>query len=201
MNDQQTVTGDLVRGQICLYGGLLACILVRPEGLGTNNGISYYGTRWPTFAPYAFALLGVGFFTRRALRAIAPVLPGDRARPRLDLTLMADWFLAMVTGVALTPYTFGTLFDWAHTIISTLLFLYQVVLSVQLVRWTDGGTPSLLFLLLELVGGVIAARYVLPKDGYLLHGQVVFQIGFGGLVLRTATLLQPRSEMTNPDYS
>src|SRR5262249_55756301 len=160
-----------------LFGGLLVCIAARPEGVGTNNGLSYYGTIWQTFLPYAVALIGAALLIRRALRAMAEVFQ-DR---RPDLAVVADWFAGMLIAVALPPYTFGPVVEWAHMIVSGLLFLLQLVISVQFVRWTDGGTPSLLLLLTELAGGLIAARYVAPKHGLLLQGQLLFQLGFAGL--------------------
>jgi hypothetical protein len=195
--EKRGTVGDLVCGQICLSGGLLICIAARPRGLATNNGISYYGTLWQTFVPYAVALLGSAFFTRRALLAIAPAVPASRPGPRLDLRRTANLLAVLLLAIAVTPYSLGLLFDWVHTVVSTVLFLLQLILAIQLIRWTDGGAPSLCLFFAQLTGALIAARYVLPRHGFLLHGQVLFELAFGGLLIRSATLLQ--SPRTEPD--
>lgn len=189
--DEGAATGDAFWGQVCMYGGLLICIVARPQGLTSNNGISYYGTYWQTFVPYAFALLGGALFTRRALRTLALAVAPLPGRLRLDSRHLGDSFAALLVAITLTPYTFGSFFDWVHTLVSALLFVLQLLLSVHLVRCTDGGAAGLLFLVTELTGGIIAARYVIPRRGFLLHGQILFQFGFGALLVRTAALLQP----------
>lgn len=196
--EKRVMIGDLVRAQLCLSGGLVTCIATRPGGLGTNNGISYYGTHWQTFLPYAVALLGSAFYTRRALLAVAPTVPASRPRPRLDLARTANWFAILLLLVAVTPYSLGLFFDWVHTLVSAILFVLQLLLAVALIRWTDGGAPSLCLLFAQLMGALIAARYVLPKHGFLLHGQVLFELAFGALLIRSVALLQPAPPAPDP---
>lgn len=183
------VINDLVLAQVFLFGGMLPCVALRPAGLGANDGISYYGIHPLTVAPYAVAIGGSALFTRRALRALAPGLPAPAYVAR-----MADGLALMSGGVVLTPYSANALFDWAHTLLGTVVFFCQLVLAVQLLAWSGGDGWIAWLLAAQFTAGVIAAIYVLPEDGFLIQAQLGFQLAFGGLLARTAHLLRPRLE-------
>ena len=179
--------GNLVMGQAFLFGGMLICIALKPNGLTTNDGISYYGTFARTVVPYAFALLGSALCTRRALHQAAPSSP----QPAY-LHGMANWLAAMSAGVVLTPYTAGLLVDWAHTLLGAAVFALQLVLGARLLNWTGGDAWVAAFLVTQFLSGVFCAIYVLPKHGWLIQGQLAFQFFFGALLVRTTRLLLPQ---------
>jgi hypothetical protein len=178
--------GGLLWGQVCLFGGLLTCIAIRPEGLRVNDGVSYFGTLRQTFVPYVIGLLGSALVTRRAIRAETTDQPECRRFRR-----MADLFAWLTLGVVLTPYTVSALFDVAHTTLATALFVAQLILGLQLVRGAPGDRTNLALLLTQLAGGIVAAIYVLPVHGFLIQGQLVFQAAFGALLIRTISTRQP----------
>lgn len=178
------IVADLVRGQLCLYGGLLVCVAARPDGLGVNFGISYYGSSPWTFPPYAIALLGCAVFSRRALYVAAPGAPDPAWLRR-----MANWIAALLAGVVVTPYIVGGAVDLAHTLFGAALFILQLALALRLIRWTGNDPANLLLLAAQLTGGVIAAIYVIPKHGFLIQGQLLFQLAWGVLLIRTVAAL------------
>lgn len=180
------VVGNLVLGQVCLFGGLLMCVVLKPRGLSANDGISYYGIFRRTVVPYAIALLGSGMFTWRALRWAAPASPAPAY-----VRGMAGCLAAMSAGVVLTPYSLNLVFDWVHTILGAAVFILQLVLGAQLLGWTGGDAWITGFLLIQLASGVFCAVFVLPKHGFLIQGQLAFQLAFGALLIRTAHLLLP----------
>jgi hypothetical protein len=171
---------DLLRGQVLLFGGLLLCVALRPQSLGANQGISYFGVHWRTVVPYAVGLVCSALFTRRGLRRI-PDGPGY-------LRAAADAIALLTVGIVLTPFSLNGVVDWTHTLLGAALFLLQLVLAAWLVHWSRGGLVSVLLWLVQLAGGLVAAVYVLPSHGLLIQGQLLFQLGFGALALRTAAL-------------
>ncbi|GAA4566400.1 hypothetical protein [Planotetraspora kaengkrachanensis] len=178
------VMGDLVKGQVCLLVGLLLCVALMPEGLGANNGMSFYGVHWETFLPYAAGLLSAALFTRRALHDAAAASPAPG-----KVRHAADAFAVLLAGIILTPYTVSGAVDWTHRLLGALLFALQLTLAVRLLAWAHADAFGGAFLLVQLVGGVIAAIYVLQDDGFLLQGEATFQFGFGALLIRTIPLL------------
>lgn len=182
------VIGNLVLAQACLLGGLLICVALKPKGLTTNDGISYYGIFARTVVPYAFALLGSALCLRRALRWTAARSP----KPAY-LGSAANWLATMSAGVVLTPYSAGLLFDWAHTMLGAAVFVLQLVLGAQILGWTAGDAWVATFLAAQFISGVFCAIWVLPKHGWLIQGQVVFQLSFGALLIRTARVLTPQA--------
>jgi hypothetical protein len=188
------VIGDLVLAQACLLGGLLLCIAFRPDGLGANDGISYYGIFRQTVIPYAIAILGSAIFMRRALRSTAPA----SAAPNY-IRGLANLVAAMSAGVVLTPYSLNTLFDWVHTALGAAVFALQLVLAWQFLGWTGGDNWIAFFFGVQFLSGVVAAVFVLPKHGFLIQAQVAFQFAFGALLIRTARLLLPEPETEAAD--
>jgi hypothetical protein len=178
------VVTDLLRGQACLFGGVLTCVVIKPRGLGANNGICYYGVHWQTLIPYAVALLGSAYFIRKALVAAAGAFPDP-----VYMRRMAAGLAVTTSGLVVTPYSLGRLFDMTHTILGAVLFVLQLILAARLLRWVSGGFLSLFLVLLQLTGGVIAAIYVLPKQGFLIQGQLLFQLAFGALLVRSTYFL------------
>lgn len=187
------VISDLAWGQACLYAGLLLCVVMRPDGLGANGGVSYFGVHRDTVLPYTIALVGSGLLTCRGLRAAAIATPSPRF-----LRSAASALAALSFGIALTPYSLSGLFDWLHTIFGAVLFILQLAIAVQLFRWTDGDLVAAYLLAAQCAGAVIAAIFVLPKEGFLIHGEVAFQIAFGALMIRTFSLLVPEPVQPDP---
>jgi hypothetical protein len=187
------VIGDLAWGQACLYSGLLLCVAIKPEGLGANSGISYYGVHRETVLPYTIALVASALVTCRGLRAAAASTPSP-GRLRGSASSLA----ALSFGIALTPYSLNTLFDWLHTILGALLFILQLGLALQLLRWTGGDHVTAGLLLAQFAGAVFAAIFVLPKNGFLIQGEVAFQVAFGALLVRTFSLLLPEAVRPDP---
>lgn len=183
------VIGNLVLAQACLLGGLLMCVVLKPHGLIANDGMSYYGTFRRTIVPYAIALLGSGLFSWRALHWAAPAWP---APPYIRG--MASLLAAMSAGVVLTPYSANLVFDWVHTLLGAAVFALQLVLGARLLGWTGGDPWATRLLIAQFASGVFSAIFVLPKHGFLIQGQVAFQLAFAALLIRSVRLLTPEPE-------
>lgn len=171
-------------GQICFFGGLVVCVALRPEGLGVNDGISYYGIIGETLPFYLVSLLGASMFS--LLAAILISLPDLRP---LRYGLLA--FALLTTVIALTPYILLPFLDWLHTIAGIVAFTAQVALSFWLLaklQWIGG---ALLLVILEIVAGVFSLVYVLPSHGFLIQSQIGFQMAYGALIFYSFRKLLP----------
>lgn len=164
-----------VRGQWCLYGGILLCVLFQPAGLAADDGISYYGHFLRTIVPYVLALGGSGFCNWRGARLVTE--PGLKV---LRSTLLS--IAALECLIILFPVTLSTTARVIHTIIGSLIFVLQFGLSGWLVHRSRFARWPVIYGLVQLLGGLGCYYWLLPSSGFLIQCQVVFQVGFTGVV-------------------
>lgn len=177
----------LVASQLCLYAGLLVCIIMRPLGLTHNSGVSYYGIFADTVVPYTIALLGAAGLGLLAAAALTD--------PRYKYVRWAMAAIAvLLVGVAITPYSISTTFDYIHTTFGTLLFCVQLGVTGWLTFWQLRSRLTVGLWLFELVAGLISAYYVAPPEGYLLEAQMAFQLAFAILFIYCLQRLLPVDE-------
>lgn len=162
----------------------LLCIVLQPEGLRANDGLSYYGVYWLTIIPFLAAFI----LYETALWRAADSLGHTPKTRMLALGIRLAAILAMA--VALTPHTFlNGWMDNPHAVIGLVLFLVQLAISIKLLRmgfhWIDAG-----LVIIELAGGAACAYYSMFEHGWLLQSQAIFQVAFAILVARAFTLLR-----------
>lgn len=167
---------SILFGQVCLYAGLLICVILKPAGLATNDGISYYGVQAETILPYAFALLGGAYFALRASHQL------DSEAWRL-LRLALQVYALLIAGLVITPYAAGRWVDYLHTACGSALFFLQLVLSGWLIWKLHKIWWSVVLSFVELAAGILCALYLNPTHGFLLQFQVLFQLAFGLLLI------------------
>ncbi|HEX5743865.1 MAG TPA: hypothetical protein VFX84_00210 [Candidatus Saccharimonadales bacterium] len=171
--------------QACFLGGLAVCIALRPEGLGANAGVSYYGNFFDTFPFYALSMLGTALFSLLAARVIT--VP---AYWPLRQGLLAIAFLTAV--ITLTPYTRSAFVDLSHTLAGIIMFTIQLAISVWALVKLNWSAGALTFVLLETATGIVSVMFVLPAEGYLIQAQIGFQVAFAGLLFFAFKGLLPR---------
>lgn len=162
---------QLMYALACLMLGIVVCVLLKPHGLLANSGISYYGTFRITLASYAIALLGSAWFTYRAGHLL---LVSSLAVQRLACYS----FSVLIVGIFLTPYSLNSVFDWTHTILGSILFAGQLLLTGWLTVQSKYRPSLTCFWILELLAGIMCAIYVRLPQGYLIEFQVLFQVMF-----------------------
>lgn len=161
---------------------LAVCIVIRPQSLRVNYGVSYLGISLSTIVPYAVALLGAALCVWRASDLLAELDHGP-----VISRLMKVMALQLV-GLLLTPYT---RFDAAHIFFGSTLFLMELGLAFLAIRWLGDGDRRIPVLTGIMVASGIAAAYFLPqKQGFELQAQLVFQLAFWMLVIRLLRGLQ-----------
>jgi hypothetical protein len=165
----------ILYGQAFLYAGLFVCTLLKPAGLGANDGISYYGIYRQTFFPYAVGLLGAAYFTVRAMGQ----LPEHEKVLRLSLKI----YVPLIVGIVITPYAAGRWMDYLHTACGSALFSLQLILSGYLVWRLRYAWWSAALSLVELGAGILSLIWLNPTHGLLFQSQTLFQLAFGALLI------------------
>lgn len=161
---------------------LAVCILIRPQSLGVDYGISYLGVFTDTIVPYAVALVGAAYCIWRASDLVTDfdhsLLIGR------SMKIMA----LQVIGLLLTPYT---RFGGVHEFLGSTLFVVQLGLACLAIKWLGGSDRHLTVLTgIMLLSGLAAAYYVPQSRGFELQTQVVFQLAFWVLFIRLLRGLQ-----------
>lgn len=163
-------------GQLCFYVGLIACVILKPQGLTANSGISYYGNYVETILPYIVALLGAAYFTiKTAEQFTDPAL----ATIKHFLTVIG----LLVLGIMVTPDSLGPFMDGLHKACGISLFVLELLLSLFLVVKLRPKLWLVVFVGIQLAGGIASLIWLAPAHGYLFESQVVFQLGFGALLV------------------
>ena len=165
---------NLLIGIWLFAAAITLCVLLQPQGLRLDFGLSYYGSQPLTVLPFA---LGVGGGALLLWSSAGFELPGFLRRTmRL--------FAICLVGVLLTPYRAGPVFDDLHTAIGSLAFLLALLQVAWIAaRYRPRGV-HLLDLALQLVAGVACALWVPTKTGYLLEAQLVFLAAWANSMLR-----------------
>jgi hypothetical protein len=173
---KSTILRYFIYGQLCLYVGLLGCAILRPHGLVANEGISYYGVYQRTIVAYFVALFGSAYFSFLvSVKITQPKL----FKVRVALILISLFTLAVLS----TPDTISTLVEHIHETCGALLFITQLLLSGWLIYKSGYNLVITGLALLELAGGIASFIWLEAVHGYLLESQVVFQLGFGLLMI------------------
>jgi hypothetical protein len=178
-------------GQACFFGGLAICLLLRPEGLSVNIGLSLYGILRDTLPFYLICLLGPAFFSLLAARVIN--LPELRT---IRYCLIP--FAILVTIVASVPFVISVPVYWVHTTAGISAFAVQVYLSLWIVAKTGWPIRSLIFFLVEAAIGVASFMFVFLRHGYLLQGQIAFQAAYSLVLFYGFKALLPTGETNLP---
>jgi hypothetical protein len=161
---------------------LAVCILIRPQSLRVDYGLSYLGVFANTIVPYAVALLGAAYCMWRASELVTDV--GHSLIIGRSMKIMAFQLI----GLLLTPYT---RLEGAHIFFGSTLFLVQSGLACLAMKWLGGSDRHITLLTgIMVLSGLAAAYYVPQSRGLELQTQVVFQVAFWVLFIRLLRGLQ-----------
>jgi hypothetical protein len=161
---------------------LTFCIILRPESLNVDNGLSYFGTLKTTIVPYTIAYLLYAL----SLWKVSTIRFGSLWQHRI-FTWVFRIMIVQIIGLLLTPG--NSVYD-IHLFFGSGLFVLEVLLSTCLVAWLAFSWLNVSLVMAEIFSG-IASFYFLPwTRGPLLQTQVLFQLAFGILLIRALTVLE-----------
>lgn len=166
----------LVYSQIVIYATFLICIALMPSSLAANSGLSYFGVHRLTIVPFGFGMLLGSYFIMRASHYLASTAKW--------LNLALRGIALLIVGIIVTPYTFDGWFDVAHRTFGISLFSLQLLLALWLVMFNKRSWMNYGLLALQIAGGLVSLVYLNPTHGYLIQGQLLFQMAFSAILLR-----------------
>lgn len=171
-------------GQALLFASVLINILILPEGLTANDGMSYYSGQAPTALIYIIGTIGCAWFAYKTARCFPnePTFQKFMYSSALILVLLAP-----------IPYGINNTFEELHTVISAGLFVWQFIFA----GWAVFGvikSQSGYFLYGSLAAaGLLAIMYLAPRRGFLIGGEIAFQLIFAAVICLLLTRLSFRA--------
>lgn len=192
MHNDKQLSRYFISGQLGFYASLILCILLRPQGLYANEGISYFSAQSLTILPYCAGMLAMAWFAWR----IADKLAAE------GLDKLQRWFrlmAALIVCVVLVPFTFNDAIRTLHTWLSSALFLTELAFLFRLAFKLKPDKTNKTFLALSVGAIIVTLSYLNPTKGYLIAGELLFQAIFGIAVFRfLKTLLPSRPPVVYP---
>jgi len=168
---------NLLYAQLGFFSCLGMCVALDRRGLWDNHGWSYYGGRADTAFLYAVGFVLCIVFLLRS----AALLDDSSSAPPLPQALRV---LALLLALDLgTPDTVDALFNDAHIAVSTVLFLFELVVAVWIVRRVFSTRLGYALLGVQFAGGLLAMFSQIQVLPVLGTGILVFQLSFGALLV------------------
>jgi len=167
---------NLLTAGAVMAAGVLVCVARAPKPLDTTDGLSWFGVTQVTVVEHALTLL---ITAALLVRAAGPLAAVPDLRPlRLGLLACA----ALLPVMLATPYTLGTVLNWTHMTVGSVLFALQILVAAWL-WWARARTPAVFALLAtQVAGGIVCFTSLLDLDAAMLQGQLVFQVAFTACV-------------------
>jgi hypothetical protein len=157
------------------------CLLISPIGLKDNHGVSYYEHYGLPLIPYAVGFFAVAFTTFLVARS----LPRSNHKI-INLKYVLYAVSILVFGVLATPDYINSFFNWAHILVSSILFIIEFVLAIWLAIIELKDKINVPLVLLLFVTGLLAFSSNINWTRYLFTSEVAFQIIFFFILVRTA---------------
>lgn len=182
----------LIFSEICLFVGIGACVAILPRGLYINIGASYYGVHLKTLIPYTLGLVLSAYFVWLAAKELSSSYP----------EIVFKWILYMVACLILcivaTPYTANHLISNAHNTMGIALFFIQFIFSYWLILWVYRDPINVLIVIGLSIAGISAFIYNENPHGFLIEGQLLCQLFFSILLIRTIIYLVTKNKINVP---
>ncbi len=196
--DRQPRTGVLIAvGQVGFVAFLAVCVALHPGFVlkADEGGISNYGIHLKTVVPYTLAFASCAGFSWAAARQCPAGDPGLRGLHRL---LVVYSGLLLVTLASTYGYSLDVVWKDVHVVIGAALVVFEMAASVWMYLRL-GGRCDLCFLVVQLVGSVLAGITLVGLLHVLFLGQALASVGFGLLLIRTggAVPFDDRSNLTS----
>lgn len=176
MKTKQNQSKEIGPRAILLFGFLFAtilfimCVIARPESLGHNDGLSYFGAIWWTVVPYTLAFLTYALSCFVASRKITNK-SGSAKTIKLFLVLMS----LMLVGLIITPHT---VINSIHKVFGSTLFASQLLLSLYLLYKNGMNYFVFIMILIMFTSGIFSAAYLASATGFMIQAQIIYQIAF-----------------------
>lgn len=184
MNNEATVY--FIKAQSWFFLSVLVCVLLMPQGITANEGISYYSARLLTVLPYSAGMLGAAWYSLK----ISGIMSS------MDKEALTYWFrglalLALL--VVLVPFTISPSIEFLHIVLSALLFIAELLFMLFIALAVQRDKGNTLLLLLGVTAMLVTLSYLNPVKGYLIFGELAFQVIFAATIYRLLSTMNYKS--------
>ncbi len=172
----------IILAEIILFLGLFISILLKPESLSINNGISYFGIIGRTIPTYILSLVGSSL--------IIAYFSFFNIKKFYLIKYLLIFIFIFVIGLVIFPYNINNFYSKMHELFGVLIFVSELVISFYIAiifkkRWINS-----FLLFIELIAGILSAFYLNPSTGFLLQSQMLYQLAFGLILIINKNTLQ-----------
>ena len=157
------------------------CIISRPESLGHNDGLSYFGAVWWTVVPYSVAFLSYGTFCWLASNKVP-----DKSRSAKFIKWFLRLMAIMLVGLILTPHT---VINSVHKTFGSTLFASQLLLSMYLFYKNPKQFYVFILIIIMFASGLFSAAFLFSSAGFMIQAQIIYQFAFVVLVTHYLKIL------------
>jgi hypothetical protein len=183
----------VVRGEIAFLFLTAVSVALHPGFVlkWNEGGMSNYGLHIKTAVPYTLALSLLAFYSRRAARLYTD---GDGRSRRLRW--MLDAYSVVVLSVMLSTYVYSRNSELKdlHFAFGTLLVILVGAGSLWMYQLWPPSTLIRLLLCVQLVGDLLALSTVVGRLHFLFMAEMLSNIGFAALVIRTGRRIAAEDE-------
>lgn len=175
---------NLIYGLCAVLSGIVLCMILMPKGLTANSGVSYYGVQTRTVLILGISFMLCSYFLVRAALSLTNIYPDWIIREVLYI------YAVLIIIIALTPYTAGRYVSDLHIASGLVLFLMQFILAIWFCFVLYKNNTNYILLLVLALAGIVSLYYNQSSKGYLLETQLVFQVIFFIIFIRTTKILE-----------
>ena len=176
MKSKTRSSNALTTKNILLFGFSFAavlfiiCVILRPESLGHNDGLSYFGAVWWTLVPYTIAFL---VYSACCFIAARKIHSNSSSAKAIKIILFIMSFA--LVGLTLTPHT---VIGGLHKVFGSSLFASQLILSLYLLYKNGMNYKIFILVIIMLVSGIFSAAFLSSTAGFMIQSQIVYQLAF-----------------------
>lgn len=167
----------LVVGLIVFTVFIISGIILYPESLKVNNGVSFFGVQEKTSLLYVITFLSNALISWWIASKFS--LKNGLRNKYIAYSLVAVGICYL--GLVLTPHT---TFSPVHRVFGSSLFALQFVTSLIIVYKYNSDYLNKLLVVLALLSGLSSLYFLFITDGYMLQSQLIFQFAVWFIIIR-----------------
>jgi hypothetical protein len=189
----------IVRGELAYLFFIVVSVALHPGFVLKSNegGMSNYGLHIKTVVPYTLALALLALYSQRAAMVYTN---GDQRVRRLGLVLRSYSVVLLLILLSSYIYTLDVGLKDLHFALGTVLVVLVGAASLWMFReWSHSVTSSLL-LVVQLAGDSLALLTSLGDVHLLFLAEMLANLGFAGLLIRTSRQIDRQSRQDPLPY-
>jgi hypothetical protein len=196
-SDKRRAVTYVVRGELAFLFFTGVSVALHPGFVLNEGGMSNYGLHIKTAVPYTLALSLLAVNSWRAAQ-----LYGGAERRSRRLSWLLRAYSAVVLSVMLSTYFYSRSIELKdiHFALGTLLVILVGVGSLWMYQLWPSSTPIRMLLCVQLLGDLLALLTVGGTLHFLFLAEILSNVGFAALVIRTGRRLAGEDDQVALPY-